>query len=272
MNCVVASYINTFLFFSPRVAFKLMATRRLYIIEIIIVMAGTISLIEYLQRHHFSDFLQAIQPPSDCEIETCKNYCTLSIPQPYIALGPSKVEEVVPMSVLQKNVPLDSFRGLRYLDQTSLSRFYQCKPKNYYNVSIKWCSERTFQVRNSPLVALVSFHGSGNTWLRYLIEQASGVFSGSLYCDTTLKSEFPGEFVVSGNVVVIKSHHADTRALPKDVQLSTGRKGYDKAIILVRNPFDALISEANRRWNSKHFVNSHVGLAGETSFISKFSW
>ena len=32
-----------------------------------------------------------------------------------------------------------------------------------------------------PPLALASFPGSGNTWLRYLIEGATGVFSGSIY-------------------------------------------------------------------------------------------
>ncbi len=188
-----------------------------------------------------------------------------------IAPGPSMIQEIVPLSVLKENVNFESLRGLRYLDHLSLSRYYQCHHSikhEVYNVS-KWCSERTFLNRNSPLVALVSFHGSGNTWLRYLLEQVTGVYTGSIYCDGELKSVFPGESVVSGNVIAIKTHHADTRTIPKDIQLSTGKGKYDKAIILVRNPFDALVSEANRRWNSKRSLNDHIGLADETAFISK---
>ena len=31
------------------------------------------------------------------------------------------------------------------------------------------------------MVALASFPGSGNTWLRYLIEGITGIFSGTFY-------------------------------------------------------------------------------------------
>lgn len=67
----------------------------------------------------------------------------------------------------------------------------------------------------------------------------------------------------------MKTHHADDRELPEDVQDSLGKKFYDRAVVLVRNPYDALVSEANRRWNSKKSVDNHIGLADESSFIGK---
>ena len=36
------------------------------------------------------------------------------------------------------------------------------------------------------LVSLASFPNSGNTWLRYLIEGATGIFTGSFYDDVGL--------------------------------------------------------------------------------------
>ena len=199
--------------------------------------------------------------------------CTL-FTGPYIAPGPSEIQKMIPMSVLQLTLRNDSVKGLNLLDQLSLSRYSQCKPKitskaRLYKDKISWCKERTFARRTRPLVALASFHGSGNTWLRYLLEQATGIFTGSIYCDEYLKVTFPGELVVSGSVLAIKTHHADTRALPMDVQLVLKKELYDKAIVLVRNPFDALLSEANRRWNSKKGLSDHVGLADEAKFIGK---
>ena len=41
--------------------------------------------------------------------------------------------------------------------------------------------------KSRPAVALASFPGSGVTWLRYLLEQVSGVFTGSTRCDASLK-------------------------------------------------------------------------------------
>ena len=192
---------------------------------------------------------------------------------PYAAPGPSKVQELVPLKTLKKEVSLSQQEGLQYLDHTSLSHYYQCKLTTDPIVSKhskKQCHKRRrFMNRKEPITALVSFHGSENTWVRYLIEQATGVFTGSIYCDSVLKVTFPGESVASGNVVVVKTHHADTRELPKDVQLETGKSNYDRAVVLVRNPFDALVSEANRRWNSDRLVNSHVGLAEEAAFVGK---
>ena len=40
-----------------------------------------------------------------------------------------------------------------------------------------------------PTVGLVSYPSSGNTWLRYLVEAVTGVFSGSMYHDIMLKKE-----------------------------------------------------------------------------------
>ena len=38
-----------------------------------------------------------------------------------------------------------------------------------------------------PPTALASFPGSGNTWLRFLIESATGVFTGSRYKDLQIQ-------------------------------------------------------------------------------------
>ncbi|KAG0710472.1 WSCD family member [Chionoecetes opilio] len=39
---------------------------------------------------------------------------------------------------------------------------------------------------NLPRVWLLSFPASGNTWTRYLLEAASGIFTGSVYVDKNL--------------------------------------------------------------------------------------
>lgn len=36
-------------------------------------------------------------------------------------------------------------------------------------------------------VALASYPGSGNTWLRLILEEATGVFTGAVYNDSTLR-------------------------------------------------------------------------------------
>ena len=190
--------------------------------------------------------------------------------------GASKTLETVPMAVLRERVALREQRGLSSLDHVSLSRYYLCPARKELLLPDerpgpeRSCGERRFaEGGGGPVVALASFHGSGNTWVRHLLEQASGVFTGSIYCDQSLKRVFPGEQVVGGGVLAVKTHQCDSTELPLDVQKALGKKSYDKAIVLVRDPFDALISEANRRWNTRRTIDSHVGLADEAAFLSK---
>jgi hypothetical protein len=74
---------------------------------------------------------------------------------------------------------------------------------------------------NQLRTALASFPRSGNTWLRYLIELATGATSGSVYDDRILPRGREG--------IVIKTHQCN-------------RSEFDRAIHLVRNPFDAIES------------------------------
>lgn len=109
-------------------------------------------------------------------------------------------EKVVPLSQLNKKITFSKYNGLTYLGHCALNRYYLCPPttgghfaKN--TLSSKRCKERSFLNRNSPIVALISFPGSGNTWLRHLLEQATGIYTGSIYCDRSLKAMFPGEHI-----------------------------------------------------------------------------
>lgn len=166
-------------------------------------------------------------------------------------------------------------KGVSYLDPISLTRYYDCLPSktakmlNEKSQETRCHKQRTFLEKPSSVVALVSFQGSGNTWVRHLLEQATGVYTGSVYCDTTLKAVFPGEHVCSGNVLAVKTHHPDSISLPKDMGQYLKKNNFDKAIVIVRNPFDALVSEANRRWNKRYKIERHLGLAKESTFIGK---
>ena len=54
-----------------------------------------------------------------------------------------------------------------------------------------------------PLTSLSSYPGSGNTWVRYLIEEFTGFYTGSIYSDNSL---FHGGFKVSDSVKLNRSH------------------------------------------------------------------
>jgi hypothetical protein len=67
----------------------------------------------------------------------------------------------------------------------------------------------TFSRSSLELRALASFPASGNTWLRYLVEAGTGVFTGSVYEDTYLASKgHLGEMLRfdSGVTILQKTH------------------------------------------------------------------
>ncbi|XP_049878969.1 WSCD family member CG9164-like isoform X2 [Pectinophora gossypiella] len=129
-------------------------------------------------------------------------------------------------------------------------------PIPYRNVPIvDWC--KPLQRRSPPgdVVGLASFPGSGNTWLRYLLQQATGILTGSVYLDPGLRMHgFPAENVTDGSVLVVKTHET----------LHTYRNSIFKStIILIRNPRDAILAEYNRR----HM--GHIGTAPKSAFKKK---
>ena len=74
--------------------------------------------------------------------------------------------------------------------------------------AIHWCRPLGYRAaipQRDSIVALASFPGSGNTWLRYLLQQATGIITGSVYKDhALLRNGFPGKFVI--NQEMITSH------------------------------------------------------------------
>ena len=120
---------------------------------------------------------------------------------------------------------------------------------------------------NLAKIPLISFPGSGNTWLRHLIEEISGVFTGSVYNDGRLYDQgFSGEFEdpLSGKVIVVKTHlgngiHQDEKWPPmEDLMGLKASKGQNEdglhCIYLMRHPIDTYFS-------TKAFQHSksHVG-------------
>ena len=99
---------------------------------------------------------------------------------------------------------------------------------------------KTMAFKNSgPVVALASFPGSGNSWVRQLLEASTGIYTGAVYCDSSyINAGMIGEGVRANNVIVVKAHYEPCliRKLMKN----------NKAIYIVRNPFDSILSEYNR--------------------------
>ena len=99
-------------------------------------------------------------------------------------------------------------------------------------------------------VALASFPGSGNTWVRGLLQLTTGICTGSLYCDKSLRrGGFPGEGVRSGSVLVVKTHKWKSR---NRRVYSNFTEHFSAAIFIIRNPFHALVSERHRMASLRH--------------------
>ncbi|XP_065207725.1 WSCD family member CG9164 [Planococcus citri] len=123
----------------------------------------------------------------------------------------------------------------------------QHKPK------VHWCQPLKFLKTRSkrPITALASFPGSGNTWLRYLLQQATGILTGSVYKDYGLLwNGLFGESVTNQSVSVVKTHEWGPAT----------RKLFDRAVLLIRSPGPAILAEFNRR------SGGHLGYASAERF------
>ena len=64
---------------------------------------------------------------------------------------------------------------------------------------------------NGPTTSLASKPGSGNTWVRHLLQLATGIQTGSIFHEMRLKRNgFPGEGITDGTVIAIKTHNLKT--------------------------------------------------------------
>ena len=105
-------------------------------------------------------------------------------------------------------VPLDSYIRSDFqlvdetmLDSSSLSLYRACGEqtrKELHGHRPQHNNACRFIHGQRHPVALVSFPGSGNTWVRGLLEQSTGVCTGAEYCDSSLRgSGFIGEAITS---------------------------------------------------------------------------
>jgi len=127
------------------------------------------------------------------------------------------------------------------------------------------------KVGSIPTHALVSYPGSGNTWIRYLIEGATGVYTGSIFNDKSiLRAGHAGEgrAYTDGSTILQKTHH---RSLYVESYKKHGlpwRKTHIKSfggrgVVVVRNPYKAILSY----WNFYN-TKSHTKVIDDNSFDS----
>ncbi|XP_017396624.1 WSC domain-containing protein 2 isoform X4 [Cebus imitator] len=144
----------------------------------------------------------------------------------------------------------------------SAEEFESCGTPSYFivyqtQVQDNRCMDRRFLPgKSQQLIALASFPGAGNTWARHLIELATGFYTGSYYFDGSLYNKgFKGErdHWRSGRTICIKTHESGQKEI----------EAFDAAILLIRNPYKALMAEFNRKYGG------HIGFAAHAHWKGK---
>ncbi|KAG9354942.1 hypothetical protein JZ751_001655 [Albula glossodonta] len=140
--------------------------------------------------------------------------------------------------------------------------FESCGTEEYFlvyqtQVQDNRCMDRRFlPTRSRQLMALASFPGAGNTWARHLIELATGFYTGSYYFDGSLYNKgFKGErdHWRSGRTICIKTHESGKKEI----------EAFDSSILMIRNPYKALMAEFNRKYGG------HIGFASQAHWRGK---
>ena len=149
--------------------------------------------------------------------------------------------------------------------------------ENYFWPSDPECGQyRTrFVVRHSLQTrALVSYPGSGNTWIRYLVEAATGVFTGSIFNDKSiLRAGHHGETrdYREGSTILQKSHHRALYVSHYSKYGLTWRRHHvaqfgGRGVLVIRNPYKAILSY----WNFKRTKSHTKTVAAESLHSPEF--
>ena len=133
------------------------------------------------------------------------------------------------------------------------------------NVSSCFMAARKRKVYGSAPPLLLSLPGSGNTFVRELLDAVSGLHSGSIYNDTTLVAKLPGEswpidkrsgWVFCPKMSCIKAHAWST-----DLLHHVCNGAIKSALVLLRHPLAAIwsdyqyaVGKAEVQQKSQHLV------------------
>lgn len=128
----------------------------------------------------------------------------------------------------------------------------QCKQ---YNISFAKDMTRAF---------LVSYPRSGNSWTRYMIEGASGIFTGSKYKSSMLsRMGFLGEKISfkQKRTIINKIHNHSRKKVPD----------YSPVVLLIRNPARSIVSFWSYSHQKRGKKRIHYNISGESYKSTSFS-
>jgi hypothetical protein len=114
-------------------------------------------------------------------------------------------ESTIPLSIDKRNehIPLIKLHNLP-VPNITIDFWKQCNLLSKDPDSRRFLAINNNSIQQWSPPLLYSFPGSGNTWVRLLIDWSTGVYSGSFYTDKTLLSILPGEIKCDRSVSVIK--------------------------------------------------------------------
>lgn len=114
---------------------------------------------------------------------------------------------------------------------------------------MKYVSKEACLEHQNEITWLSSYPGSGNTWTRLLLEQATGIYTGGVYNDESLMDiGMAGEGIADpARVLTVKIH-----LYPWEEKPMEGR-----AIVILRSPLDAILSHTNIFLATQDGANMH---------------
>ncbi len=162
---------------------------------------------------------------------------------------------------------------LEYLTRGERQAYRDCGRRVTWKSYLK-CGCRFMNGTGRKKVALVSLPGSGNTWVRGLLQKVTGICTGSIACDKTLRAEgFCGDGIHSSGQLVVKTHDSTLQWTGGKV-VRANRPIYDAAIFVIRDPYKAAVAEWNRelsnRYSTEQTGSNHIKYMDNPTFFSEF--
>jgi hypothetical protein len=112
--------------------------------------------------------------------------------------------------------------------------------KQWKDPQTQWCTELHFLKRssnqNNSATALASFPGSGNTWLRFILQQATGIYTSSVYGESSSLTNRRHIYMRLYSTLAVKTHRYGNETF----------EIFDKAVLLIRDPLKSILAEYNR--------------------------
>lgn len=159
---------------------------------------------------------------------------------------------------------------MEYLSSTDLSHFKYCRKKAKLGSETEPLAT-TCRFREpspdpnlaSPLMALVSSPSSGVDLLRWLLQELTGLCTGSTSCNTDLRrTGYAGEYQRGSSVLLVKMQQAtpfwsgveygNSPVVPRGFRKMEDVPVFDGAVCLMRNPFHSLVDE----WHQQKHLNA----------------